>query len=365
MSEPAEEVEMEYRRPPVRVALMGLGRAMFADHYPIYREHPSMFKVVAACDLLKERRDIVAKDFPDCKMFRQFSDMLDEPGIDLVDIATCSEDHVKHAMLSLQKGLWTLLETPMALTLSDAQILRGQAMKTKDHLIVFHRDMFSPDYLIAKRMMTDSRLGQIYQIKIRRSDFVRRDDWQCIKRLGGGAAYYAMPDLLFQALRLLPIPPAQMWSELKRVASLGDAEDFAHVCLKTREEISADIEFSGGVLPGTQEPSFEIRGERGIFRIAAGASEGAITMIAPSFSFPRRRSAVSTPPIKDLHEEFPMVTRPVFLTKGLMSGPTTFWHHLYNTVRTGKPFPLHLAESIQTVKLAQMMKKASPYGYGA
>ena len=69
-------MKADSHRPPVRVALMGLGRAMFEDHYPIFKAHPALFKVVAACDLMKERRDIIAKDFPDCKMFRRFSDML-------------------------------------------------------------------------------------------------------------------------------------------------------------------------------------------------------------------------------------------------------------------------------------------------
>ena len=353
----------EYHRPPVRVALMGLGRAMFSDHYPVFLRHPALFRVVAACDLLKERRDIVAKDFPSCKMFRQFSDMLDEADIDLVDIATPSADHAKHAMQSLTRGFWTLLETPMALTLGDAHLLRGQAMKSNGRLIVLHRGLFAPDFLTAKRIMSDSRLGRIYQVRIRREDFVRRDDWQCLRRLGGGAAYYAMPDLILQALRLLPSPPVQMWSELKRLASLGDAEDYAHVVLRTRDDVSADIEFSGGAIPGLREPSFEVRGDRGVFRISAWSLDGSVTMVQPSFSFPRRRSSVRTPPFRDLHEEFPVVTRPASLTKGVMHGPAAFWRHLYDTVRTARPFPLHLDESIETVKFAQLMKKTSPYGF--
>ena len=100
----------DYQRPPVRVALMGLGRAMFTEHYPVFKAHPSLFRVVAACDLIKERRDIVARDFPECRMFRQFADMLDERDIDIVDIATCTNMHVKHALMSLKRGCWTLLE---------------------------------------------------------------------------------------------------------------------------------------------------------------------------------------------------------------------------------------------------------------
>lgn len=341
---------------------MGLGRAMLGDHYPIFKAHPALFKVAYACDLVKERRDIIARDFPDCRMFRQFPDMLDERDIDLVVIATCSTDHVQHAILSLQKGFWTLLETPLALTLEDAMVLKGQAVKSKNRLLVAQRGMFSPDFLLAKQAMNDPRLGPIYQIRIRREDFVRRDDWQCVKRLGGGASYYAMTDLVMQALKLLPVPPIQMWSELKRIASLGDAEDYAHINLKTREHISADVEFNGGVLAQDREPSFVIRGERGSFKVMPGASEGRLVVVDPDFSFPRRRSSVRTPEIVDMHEDVPVKEYAVSLPKGTLSGPSAFWKHVYDTVRVAAPFPLALEDSIEAVKFAHLMKKTSPFG---
>ena len=353
---------VEYQRPPVRVALMGLGRSMFADHYSVFRKHPALFRVVAACDLLKERRDIVARDYPDCRMFRQFADMLDEHDIDIVDIATCTVDHVKHAMMSLKKGFWTLLETPMALTPDDAQILRGQALKSKNRLLILQRGLFDPDFQLARLAMSDPRLGRIHQIRIRREDFVRRDDWQCVKRLGGGAAYYAMTDLIIQTLKLLPTPPIQMWSELKRIASLGDAEDYAHVNLKTRDLVSADVEFNGGCLSSERSPSFEIRGERGVFKVAQGAMSGTMTVIDPKFSFPRRRSSVRTPTIRDMHEEFPVQTFELTLPKGTLYGPSAFWKHVYDTVRTAAPFPLQLEDSIEAVKFSHLMKKTSPFG---
>ena len=57
----------EYQRPPVRVALMGLGRSMFGDHYPVFKAHPALFKVVAACDLdsrrLEDMRRAVARHY--------------------------------------------------------------------------------------------------------------------------------------------------------------------------------------------------------------------------------------------------------------------------------------------------------------
>ena len=355
-------MRLEYQRPPVRVAVIGLGRSFFSSHYPVFKAHPALFKIVAVCDLLKERRDIVAKDFPDCKMFRQFGDMLDEREIDLVDIATCSTDHVQHALASLERGFWTLLESPMALTLDDANVLRGAAAKAKNRLLVLQRGLFAPDYLLAKSMMNDSRLGEIHQVRIRREDYIRRDDWQTVKRLGGGAAYYEMTDLILQALKMLPSPPIQMWSELKRIASLGDAEDYAHVNLKTRTQISADVEFNGGVLETSRAPSFAIRAERGTFTVAQGATSGVLKIIDPEFKFPRRRSSVRTPEIVDMQEQIPVVEVPVSLPKGTLYGPSAFWKHVYDTVRTAKPFPLQLEDSIEAVKFAHLMKKTSPFG---
>ncbi len=352
----------EYHRPPVKVAMMGIGRAMLEDHFPIFKSHPALFKVTAACDIMKERRDIIAPDFPECKMFRRFFDMLDERDIDIVDIATCSVDHVKHALMSLDRGFWTLIEAPVALTVEDAKVIRGAAQKARNRLLPIQRGLFEPDYLLAKQEMSDPRLGDIYEIRIRKEDFVRRDDWQAVKRLGGGATYYAMTDLILQALKLLPLPPIQMWSELKRIASLGDAEDLAHVNLKTRGIISADIEFNGGVLPEDRGPSFVIRGTRGSFTVQPGATEGVVTAIDPDFSFPRRRSSVRTPSLADLHEDIPIRQYTVALEKGTLYGASAFWKCVYSTVRTAAPFPLSLEDSLEAVKFAHLMKKTSPFG---
>ena len=352
----------EYQRPPVKVALMGLGRAMFDEHFPVFRDHPSLFEVVAACDLEKDRRDVVAASFPHCKMFRQFHDMLDERDIDIVDIATFSKDHVSHAIQSLQRGYWTLLETPIAFDPDMATQLRGASLKSKNRLLVLHRGLFSPDFLLARQMIASKRLGRVYEISIRREDFVRRDDWQAVKRLGGGAAYYAMPDLVLQALRLLPSQPVQMWSELKRIASLGDAEDYAHLILKTRDLVTADVKYNGGQIPGDRSQSFVIRGENGTFTVGAGAEKGVLRIVDPGFSFPRRRSSVRTPPLDDMHEEFPVVSETVSLDRGTLAGPSAFWRHVYNTVRVAAPFPITVEEALDAVKFTHLMKKTSPFG---
>ena len=352
----------EYQRPPIRIALMGLGRAMFDDHFSVFAAHPALFDVVAACDVIKDRRDRVAKVFPKCKMFRQLEDMLDERGIDVVDIATCSDDHIKHAMASLSRGFYTLLEPPMAFNPDDAQILRGASAKAGNRLIMFHRGLFDADFLLANQCVKAGLLGNVYHISACCEDYVRRDDWQAIRRQGGGAAYYAMPDLFMKVLRLLPVPPAQMFSDLKRIVSLGDAEDYCRVSIKTRDVVSADIEYNGGMVGGPQSPTLVVRGDMGVLTCRPGKSTGELVHIPLDYKFRRRRSSVRTPPLADLHEDIPILRETVSLDPGTGFGPSAFWKQVYNTVRIAAPSPQTFEESLEVVRFTHLIKKTSPYG---
>lgn len=352
---------VNYQRPPVRIALMGLGRTLFEEHYPVFKAHPELFEVVAACDFLRERRNIVERDFPKCRMFRQYEDMLDERDIDIVDITTPTEDHLNHAMMALDRGFWTVLETPLATTEDEARTLRGAIKKAKGHFLPVQRGIFAPDFLLARQAMLDTRLGEIYSISIRNSDYVRRDDWQTVKRLGGGACYYAMTDLIMQVLKLLPMPPFQMWSDLKRVVSLGDSEDYVYVCFKTRGLVSADLVYNGGVLAPCREPSFVIHGSMGEFRVEQGACEGKLVIVDPEYNLPRRRSSVRTPSLDDMHEDFKILEVPLALTPNTLYGANAYWRCVYDTVRTATPFPVQLEDAMTAIRYAQLMKAASPF----
>ena len=353
--------ELKDERPPVRVGIVGLGRAALMQHLPELKRVSDKFRLTAVCDLMKERRDIVEADFPDVHMYRRVEDMLDDPEIDLVDIVSRSPDHVKHALSSLQRGRWTLVESPLAMSHDEALVLRAADLKAKGRLLVRQLGAFEPDFLAARKASEDPRLGEIYDIRIRRGLFIRRDDWQSVKRCGGGAAFYACPDLVYQALALLKLPPVQLWSELKRVASLGDAEDFAHIILKGRGQATVDILYSGSEL-APYRPSFEVRGERGVFTVMPGERTGKLHIIDPSHKFPRRRSSVRTPPLSDMMEKYPVSDIPLECdVPPTLTGPLAMWNAIYATLRTAAPYPVALDDAIETIRILTLVKKSSAF----
>ena len=68
-----------------------------------------------------------------------------------------------------------------------------------------------------------------------------------------------------------------------------------------------------------------------------------------------------TPPLEDLHEEFPITDEEISLAPGTKTGAAEFWRSVYSTVRTAAPFPFTIEESIEAVKFAQLVKKNSPF----
>jgi len=347
-------------RPPIRIGLIGLGRAALLDHLPVLRTLPDLYKVVAVCDLLKERRDQVERVIPDVHTYRQPEDMLDDPELDLVDVCLPSADHMKTALAALDRGLWTLVETPLAFTQEDANRLRAASTKQRGKLFPYAPGLFAPDFRLALAALDNPALGDVYDVRIRRQDWVRRDDWQSVKRLGGGSVFTYGPDAVLQAVALLRAQPAQLWSELKRVAALGDAEDFAHIVLKGRGDVTVDIEINGGHL-ARPEPSFTVRGSRGTFTVEPGARAGVLHAIDPACTLPRRRSSVRTPDLGDPHEKLPLVDIPVTLPPDAEKGPAAFWRALYATIRTAAPFPVEADAWVDMTRYLQIVKQSSPF----
>lgn len=355
------DIQTGIQRPPLRIALVGLGRAALFDHLPALKRLPELYQITAVCDLVRERRSLVERDYPKVHTYRRIEDMLDDPDIDLVDIALPTADHQEAALESLSHEKYTLVESPLALTHDGATILKASSFRTHGRLFPYTPGLFAPDFRLAQMALDNPSLGEIYEVRVRRQDYIRRDDWQSVKRCGGGAAWYAGTDAILQAVALMRAQPAQLWSELKRIAALGDAEDFAHIVLKSRGAVTADIEINGGHLAPI-EPSFTVRGSRGTFSVAPGATEGTYHVVDPNFHFPRRRSSVRTPPLDDMHEDFKTIDIPATLPPTAeVSGPIAFWRTLYSTIRTAEPFPVALDDVVEAIRYLQLVKNASPF----
>lgn len=348
-------------RPPIRVGIAGLGRAGLEMHCPELAQYPELFKIMAVCDPVKERRDLAVERYPECRTYRRYEDLLADPDVELVDVATRSDEHSAHVMQALKTNKWVNVERPFCRDYDEAMVLRAAAIKAGNRLLVRHNYRYEASFLQVKEVMESGVLGEIYDIKIRRGIYERRDDWQTVKRCAGGMALAFGPAFLDQALELLRTPPVKVWSDLKRVASVGDAEDYVRIILRNLAGVTVDLEISGGRIGPM--PQFIVTGTKGDFTLYPDAAEGTLRHLDPKQKLARRRSSVRTPPLGSYGtpETYRWIESRVPVKPKAESGMTLIWEHVYAAIRENRPYPVSLDTAIETMRILSLVKKDSPF----
>ena len=345
-------------RGPIRVGIVGLGRAGLGMHIPELSHYPDRFKVVAVCDPVKDRRDRVVRQLGG-RAYRIHADLLADAFVELVIIATRSCDHFEHALEALKSRRWVLVETPMALDYEEAIKLRAAAIKASNRLFVRHNYRFAPGFCKVREIVADGRLGEIYDIRLRRGTFQRRDDWQAVKRCGGGQLLNNGIHLIDQALQFLGTPPTQMFAELKRVAAVGDAEDFVRIILRNNTGLTVDLEVSGGRVIGV--PECAVTGKRGALSLDGDTIR--LRYLNPARKLTRRRASVRVPKLESFGtpEDLPWIDEEIRVEDTEEASAHATWHHLHAAIRRNKPFPVTLDQAVDVMRVVDLARKETPF----
>ncbi|MFO7697178.1 MAG: Gfo/Idh/MocA family oxidoreductase [Anaerolineae bacterium] len=339
---------------PIRIGIAGLGRAGWGMHCKELAGKEELFQIVAACDLLSERRERMAERYG-CECYERIEDMIAVPYVELVDIATRTRDHFQHAMLALAAGKDVFLEKPMCLTYAEALQLKGAAAQSKGTLYIRHNRRFDPDFLHVREIIASGLLGQVYEIRLARHGYSRRDDWQTILEHGGGQLLNWGPHVIDHALQFLESPVQSMYSDLKRVAAGGDAEDHVKIVFRGTDGRLVDLEISGGVALGS--PTYLVFGTRG--SLSLSGQEIQLRYLDPTQELPPR-TADPGPPGSTFGtpEQLPWIEETLPVQAG---SNAVIWDELYRAIRESTTFPIDLDEAIEVMKVISAAKKGTAF----
>lgn len=339
---------------PIRIGLAGAGRAGWGMHCQELEDKQQLFRIVAACDLIPSRREAMAERY-DCKTYERLEDLMADPDVELIDIATRSSDHCAHGLLALAGGKHVFMEKPFAGTYEEALLLLEAEQSSRGKLFVRHNRRFDPDFLHVQEVMASGILGDIFAIRLCRHGYQRRDDWQTIMAYGGGQLLNWGPHIIDHGLRLLESPLADMWSDLKLVAAVGDAEDHVKIIMKGQNNRVVDIEISGGV--AEPSPQYTVYGARGTLTVTDG--QLSLRYLDPAAPLMDKRADPGTP-----GETFGSVESLSWRTEAQPVAPARrydIWEELYRSIRLGERFPIALEEALEVMRVVAAAKKASVF----
>jgi phthalate 4,5-cis-dihydrodiol dehydrogenase len=145
----------------LRLGAVGLGRA-FLSMAPSLIQHPCV-KLVAVADPNGVALGNCARDFG-ARVYTDAEELLADPGVDAVYIATPHELHVPHTLAALARGKHVLLEKPMALSLADSQLLVDSAEAADRRLVIGHSHGFDRPFVEAARLIAGGGVGKLRMV---------------------------------------------------------------------------------------------------------------------------------------------------------------------------------------------------------
>lgn len=122
----------------------------------------------AICDQDPQRLAHLKSLYPKVECYTTFDDMVARANLDAVVIATGLNSHFALAQKSLQAGLHTLLEKPMAASSAECDTLNSLADERKLVLMVGHTFLYSAHVRKIKEIADKGDLGDIQYISSRR-----------------------------------------------------------------------------------------------------------------------------------------------------------------------------------------------------
>lgn len=248
-------------------ALVGAG-VFGSRHAQAYSRHPWV-DFVAVCDLAGERARQIAEQYGARTVYTNVDELLKEPDVVAVSVATPDSAHRDVAIACAQAGKHILVEKPLATTVEDAEAIVRAAREAGVILMVDFHNRVNPPFVAAREAIRRGDVGTPTYVYARLSNttFVPMDmlKWSS----SSSALWFLGSHTIDLACWLLDDEPRKVYAVSRSgiLHGLGvNAPDFHVATVEFRKGAVAVFE-NAWILPrthaATKDMKFEILGSEG------------------------------------------------------------------------------------------------------
>ena len=206
----------------------------------------------------RRKADDWAQKHGNCKAYYTLEDMLADPEIDAVSIATPSGKHFEPALAAIRAGKHVLIEKPMEITEEKIQLLIEEAKKNNVHLCGIFQSRFQDAPRLFKKAVEEGRFGRITLVDAqfkwyRTQEYYDSGAWRGTWEVDGGGVFmnqgiHAIDLLLF----ILGEDPVEISAYTATLAHERiEVEDTAAAVMKFPCGAIGMIEGTTGAFPGS------------------------------------------------------------------------------------------------------------------
>lgn len=234
------------------------------------------FKKINCSDVVAVmRRDAEkAKDYAQRhnikKWYNNADDLINDPEVNAVYVATPPGSHAEHAIAAMKAGKPVYIEKPMAASYEECLKINRVSEETGVPVFVAYYRRTLPYFLRVKQIIDDGMLGQLSTVQIRfaippyKTDYNRDNlPWRLKKDLAGAGYFYdlASHQLDFLSFVLGDITEAK--GITANIAGLYDVEDSVSSAFRFQSGVIGSGSWSFVAPPNTRTDIIEFVGTKG------------------------------------------------------------------------------------------------------
>jgi predicted dehydrogenase len=144
----------------VRIGVVGLG--YWGPN--VVRNMARVAELAWCCDLSAESRARYAPQYPQARFTENFDDLLNDPALDAIAVASSVPTHHPLGLRALAAGKHVFIEKPLAASVADARDLVAAAEQADRRLMVGHLLLFHPALATVRSLIDSGELGDIYYL---------------------------------------------------------------------------------------------------------------------------------------------------------------------------------------------------------
>jgi scyllo-inositol 2-dehydrogenase (NADP+) len=244
---------------PIKVGLLGFGLGGSTFHASLIAREPRLALTAVATS----RTAAVRQRFPQVATYGSPTEVIADPAVDLVIVATPDTTHGPLARLALEAGKHVVVEKPMAMSAAEGSALVALSRERRRMLTVFHNRRWDGDFMTVHEMVHSQRLGDIRNAALIWDRFrpelaqgwreQSQDPWGALMNLG--------PHLVDQALLLFGRPDSITGDSAIQRQHARSPDYFAI----TLHYGAGRVLLSASTLVADPRPRFALHGTQGSF----------------------------------------------------------------------------------------------------
>ncbi|RPI45144.1 MAG: gfo/Idh/MocA family oxidoreductase [Bacteroidetes bacterium] len=258
----------------IRWGMIGCGNVTEKKSAPAFSKIPGS-RLVAVGSRTPGRAEDYARRHGVPEWHKDPYEVIRNPGVDIVYIATPPGSHLEYALEAISAGKPVYIEKPMARTWQECLVINDMADKKNVPVYVAYYRRALEYFNRVKEIIDSGSLGRTLAIHIqqyfpaRPEDYNRVDPpWRVVPEISGGGYFHDVGCHALDILFYLFGDPVSVMGTRINVAGIYQAEDTVSAILRLPGEVVATAGWSFIVPEACHKDLVEVTGEKGRIRFS-------------------------------------------------------------------------------------------------